>query len=95
MNAFLGPGFLQGALTLPHLGGGWQAHAAGFAALVRYNDRAFDEGVEDYGRTVRQRPSRLSLGASRPLGRARLVCACPTSSSTTRSPPRSWRRPTS
>ena len=75
VNAFVGPGFLQGALTLPNLGGGWQAHAAGFVALVRYNDRAFDEGVEDYGRTVRQRPSRLSLGTSRPLaarGRLRL-----------------------
>lgn len=73
VNAFVGPGFLQGALTFPRLGRGWQGHAAGFAALVRYNDRAFDEGVEDYGRTVRQRPSRLSLGAARPLGaRARL-----------------------
>jgi hypothetical protein len=73
VNAFVGPGFLQGALTLPRLGRGWQGHAAGFAALVRYNDRAFDAGVEDYGRTVRQRPSRLSLGASRALGaRARL-----------------------
>lgn len=72
VNAFVGPGFLQGALTLP-LGRAWQAQAAGFAALVRYNDRAFDEGVEDYGRTVRQRPSRLSLGAARPVGtRARL-----------------------
>jgi hypothetical protein len=68
VNAFVGPGFLQGALTLPHLGRGWQAQGAAFAALVRYNDRAFDAGVEDYGRTVRQRPSRLSLGASRPLG---------------------------
>jgi hypothetical protein len=67
VNAFVGPGFLQGALTLP-LGRAWQAHAAGFAALVRYNDRAFDAGVEDYGRTVRQRPSRLSLGVARPLG---------------------------
>jgi hypothetical protein len=67
VNAFVGPGFLQGALTLP-LGRAWQVHAAGFAALVRYNDRAFDAGVEDYGRTVRQRPSRLSLGAARPLG---------------------------
>ncbi|MET0553311.1 MAG: hypothetical protein ABW221_09755 [Vicinamibacteria bacterium] len=72
VNAFVGPGFLQGALSL-RLGRGWQAHAAGFAALVRYNDRAFDEGGEDYGRTVRQRPSRLSLGAARPLAaRARL-----------------------
>lgn len=66
VNAFVGPGFVQGALTLP--GRRFQVQAAGFAALVRYNDRAFDRGVEDYGRTVRQRPSRLSLGASRPLG---------------------------
>jgi hypothetical protein len=73
VNAFVGPGFLQGALTFPRLGRRWQGHAAAFAALVRYNDRAFDGGVEHYGRTVRQRPSRLSLGASRPLGaRARL-----------------------
>jgi hypothetical protein len=68
VNAFVGPGFLQGALTLPRLGRGFQGHAAGFAALVRYNDRAFDRGVEDYGRTVRQRPSRLSLGVAHALG---------------------------
>ena len=53
---------------MPHLGrSGWQLDSTVLAVLVRYNDRAFHQGVEDYGETLRQRPSRAALGLSRPL----------------------------
>ena len=68
VNAFLGAGFVQGAFTVPRLGRSpWQLQGTLFAVLVRYNDRAFREGVEDYSETLRQRPSRVTLGVSRPL----------------------------
>ena len=68
VNAFAGVGFVQASFAAPRLGRTrWQAHATAFAVLVRYNDRAFREGVEDYGETLRQRPSRVTLGVSRPL----------------------------
>ncbi len=68
VNAFLGAGFVQGSFTVPRLGGSrWQLQGSLFAVLVRYNDRSFREGVEDYQETLRQRPSRASLGVSRPL----------------------------
>jgi nucleotide-binding universal stress UspA family protein len=74
VNSFLGLGFVQGSFTVPRLGRTrWQAHGALLAVFVRYNDRAFREGVEIYPETLRQRPSRLSLGVSRPLtSRSRL-----------------------
>jgi len=74
VNGFVGVGFLQGSFTEPRLGGTrWQAQGTVFAVLVRYNDRSFREGVEQYDETIRQRPSRASLGLSRPLSsRSRL-----------------------
>jgi hypothetical protein len=68
VNAFLGAGFVQGSFTVPRLGRSrWQLQGTLFAVLVRYNDRSFHQGVEDYGETLRQRPSRTTLGVSRPL----------------------------
>jgi hypothetical protein len=74
VNAFLGLGFVQGSFTVPRLGRSrWQVHGTLLAVLVRYNDRAFREGVEIYAETLRQRPSRATLGVSRPLtARSRL-----------------------
>jgi len=74
VNAFLGLGFVQGSFTVPRLGRTrWQAHGALLAVFVRYNDRSFRDGVEIYPETLRQRPSRLTLGVSRPLtARSRL-----------------------
>jgi hypothetical protein len=74
VNGFVGVGFLQASFTAPRLGRTrWQAHAAAFAVLVRYNDRAFRAGVEQYDETLRQRPARASVGVSRPLfARSRL-----------------------
>jgi hypothetical protein len=77
VNAFAGVGFVQGSFTVPRLGRTrWQLHGTGLAVLVRYNDRAFREGVEDYGETLRQRPSRVTLGVSRPLSSRSRVRVC-------------------
>ena len=77
VNGFLGVGFVQAAFTVPRLGRSrWQADGSLLAVLVRYNDRAFREGVEIYSQTLRQRPSRASLGVSRALtSRSRLRLA--------------------
>lgn len=68
VNGFLGVGFIQGSFTVPRLGSSrWQAEGTLLAVLIRYNDRVFRDGVEIYEETLRQRPSRLALGVSRPL----------------------------
>jgi hypothetical protein len=76
LNAFLAGAFAQLAWSAPTLAGSrWRLQLAAFASLVEYNDRVFRRGVEQYAENLRQRPARLSVDLSHPVGprvRARL-----------------------
>jgi hypothetical protein len=48
-------------------GSRWQVHGRGFAIAARYNDRAFVDGLEQYGENIRHRPAHVSVGTVRPL----------------------------
>lgn len=69
VNAFLAGAFLRAAMqSRAFTGRRLRVHAYGFASLVEYNDRVFRHGAERYDETLRQRPFRVSAGASLPLG---------------------------
>ncbi|HET8647996.1 MAG TPA: hypothetical protein VFO85_21045, partial [Vicinamibacteria bacterium] len=69
LSAFLAGAFAQVSWSAPSLlGSRFRLQAAGFASLVEYNDRVFRQGVEQYGENLRQRPARLALDLSYPLG---------------------------
>jgi len=69
LNAFLAGAFAQLSWQAPALfGSRWRLQMAGQASLVEYNDRVFRRGVEQYGENLRQRPARMALEVSRPLG---------------------------
>jgi hypothetical protein len=77
MSALVAGPFAQVALSVPSVGGpGRQVQAWAFAALARYNDRAFRGGLERYDENLAQRPLRGSVAAIQRLGaRARLRLA--------------------
>jgi hypothetical protein len=69
LSAFLAGAFAQLSWSAPSLRGSpWRLDAAGLASFVEYNDRVFRRGVEQYAENLRQRPARLALDLSRPLG---------------------------
>ena len=69
LNAFLAGAFAQLSWQAPALfGSHWRLQMAVQASLVEYNDRVFRRGVEQYRENLRQRPARLALEVSRPLG---------------------------
>jgi hypothetical protein len=69
LNAFLAGAFAQLSWSAPSLGGSrWRLQAAGLASLVTYNDRVFRRGIEQYAENLRQRPARVALDLSHPLG---------------------------
>ena len=74
LSAFVAGAFAQASWSAPSLRGGrWRLDVAGMASLVEYNDRVFRRGREEYAENLRQRPARLGLDLSHPLGaRARL-----------------------
>jgi hypothetical protein len=69
LSAFLAGAFAQLSWSDPSLAGSrWRLDAAGLASLVEYNDRVFRLGREEYAENLRQRPARLGLDLSHPLG---------------------------
>ena len=68
LNAFFGGSYGQLSWSVPSLGGTrWQAHGTAFAIAVRYNDRSFRGGVEQYAENITQRPAHVAAGLVRPL----------------------------
>jgi hypothetical protein len=68
LNAFFGGTYGQLSWSIPALAGTrWQAGGRAFAIAARFNDRAFRDGVEQYGENITQRPAHLSAGVMRPL----------------------------
>jgi hypothetical protein len=69
LSAFLAGAFAQLSWSAPSLRGSrWRLDVAGVASLVEYNDRVFRLGREQYAENLRQRPARLALDLSHPLG---------------------------
>jgi hypothetical protein len=69
LNAFAAGPFLQLAWSSRAIGR-TLVQARGFASLVEYNDRAFRDGVEQYGENVRQKPLTAAIDVIRPFGTA-------------------------
>ena len=68
INVFFGGTYGQLSWSVPSVAGTrWQLHGRAFGIAVRYNDRAFVNGVERYEQNIRQRPAHVSVGAVRPL----------------------------
>ena len=76
LNAFFGGSYGQLSWRVPSIAGTrWEAHGTAFAIAVRYHDRAFRAGREQYAENITQRPARVAAGLGRPIGarlRARL-----------------------
>ncbi len=67
MNAFAAGPFLQLAWSAPALGRSL-VQVRGFASLVEYNDRSFQDGVEHYDENLRQQPASAAVDFIRPFG---------------------------
>ncbi|PYR87982.1 MAG: hypothetical protein DMF84_29940 [Acidobacteria bacterium] len=67
-NGFFGGAFGQLAFSAPSLAGSrWQLAGRAFGIATAYNDRAFEQGREQYAQDIRQRPAQASVWALRPL----------------------------
>jgi len=67
-NGFFGGSFGQLAFSAPSLKGSrWQLAGRAFGIASSYNDRAFDEGREQYALDIRQRPADAAVWLLRPL----------------------------
>jgi hypothetical protein len=67
-SGFFGGAFGQLAFSVPSINGSrWQVAGRAFGIATAYNDRAFDEGREQYAQDIRQRPAEASVWALRPL----------------------------
>jgi hypothetical protein len=67
-NGFFGGSYGQLAFSAPSLGGTrWQLAGRAFGIASSYNDRAFDEGREQYVLDIRQRPAQAAVWLLRPL----------------------------
>ena len=68
LNAFFGGTYGQLAFSVPSLGGSrWQLAGRAFGIASSYNDRAFEDGREQYTRNIQQRPAHASVWLLRPL----------------------------
>jgi hypothetical protein len=68
LNAFFGGTYGQLSWSAPSIGRSrWQMHGRAFVIAARYNDRAFDAGVERYRENITQRPAHIAVGVARPL----------------------------
>ena len=68
LNAFFGGTYAQLAFSIPSLGGRqWQLAGRAFGIASSYNDRAFDNGREQYEENIRQRPAQASVWLLRRL----------------------------
>ena len=68
LNVFFGGTYGQASWSIPSIAGTrWQAHGSGFGIAVRYSDRVFRGGREQYSEELAQRPAVLSIGVLRPL----------------------------
>jgi hypothetical protein len=67
-NGFYGGTFGQLAFSVPSINGTrWQIAGRAFGIASAYNDRAFEDGREQYAQNVRQRPAHASVWFVRPL----------------------------
>jgi len=68
-NGFFGGSYGQLAFAAPSIAGSrWQLAGRAFAIAASYNDRAFDQGREQYELDIRQRPAQAAVWLLRPLG---------------------------
>jgi len=67
-SGFFGGAFGQLAFSAPSVAGShWQLAGRAFGIATTYNDRAFEQGREQYAQDIRQRPAQASVWALRPL----------------------------
>src|SRR5205085_1187281 len=67
-NGFFGGSYGQLAFSAPSLGGTrWQLAGRAFGIVSSYNDRAFEQGREQYALDIRQRPAQVAMWLLRPL----------------------------
>jgi len=67
-NGFFGGAFGQLAFSAPSVSGSrWQLAGRAFGIATAYNDRAFEQGREQYVQDIRQRPAQAAVWALRPL----------------------------
>lgn len=67
-NGFFGGAFGQLAVSVPSVSRSrWQIAGRAFGIATAYNDRAFEQGREQYAQNIRQRPAQASVWALRPL----------------------------
>jgi hypothetical protein len=67
-NGFFGGSFGQLAFSVPSIAGTrWQLAGRAFGIASSYNDRAFEQGREQYTLGIRQRPARAAVWLLRPL----------------------------
>jgi hypothetical protein len=68
VSAFYGGTYGQVAWTQPgFLRPGWQLTGRGFGIAASYNDRAFENGLEQYGQNILQRPAHADVAVIAPL----------------------------
>ena len=68
-NGFFGGSYAQVAFSAPSVAGSrWQLAGRAFAIATSYNDRAFEQGREQYELDIRQRPAQAAVWALRPIG---------------------------
>jgi hypothetical protein len=67
-SGFYGGSYGQLAFSAPSVRGTrWQIAGRAFGIASSYNDRAFDQGIEQYNRGIRQRPAQVAIWTLRPL----------------------------
>lgn len=68
VNAFFGGTYGQLAFSVPSVARTrWQIGGQAFAIASSYNDRAFEQGREQYSQNIRQRPAHVAMWLLRPL----------------------------
>jgi hypothetical protein len=67
-NGFFGGTFGQLAFSMPSVAASrWQLAGRAFAIASSFNDRSFEQGIEQYQENIRQRPAQASVWVLRPL----------------------------
>jgi len=67
-SGFYGGSYGQLAFSAPSVRGTrWQIAGRAFGIASSYNDRAFEHGLEQYDRGIRQRPAQVAVWTLRPL----------------------------
>jgi hypothetical protein len=68
-NGFFGGSYAQVAFSAPSIAGTrWQLAGRAFGIAASYNDRAFEQGREQYELDIRQRPAQAAVWLLRPIG---------------------------